>query len=152
MSTPLRTRIMDDLKTAMKAGQSDRVAQLRGITAKLKDLDVAARAKQADVTEADMFAAFRSMIKSRAESAALYRQGDRPELAEKEEAEIAIIRSYLPPELDQEALAKGVDEAIASTGASSVKDMGRVMAALKERFGAALDASKAGPLVKAKLG
>lgn len=149
---PLRKRIMDDLKAAMKAGQSDRVAQIRGITAKIKDLDVASRARQAEVTEADILTALRSMIKSRTESATLYRQGNRPELAEKEEAEIAVIRSYLPPELDEAALKAAIEEIISAVSASSMKDMGKVMAALKERFGATLDPAKASSLIKARLG
>ncbi|TPW34960.1 GatB/YqeY domain-containing protein [Oecophyllibacter saccharovorans] len=151
MTTPLHTRIMDDLKAAMKAGDKEAVARLRGITAKLKDLDVEARARQAEVKEGDVHAALRSMIKSRTESAALYHKGGRPELAEKEEAEISTIKHYLPPEVDQATLEKAIGETIASTGAAGLKDMGRVMAALKERFGAALDAGKAGPLVKARL-
>lgn len=147
----LRARITEDLKAAMKAGQSDKVAQIRGITAKLKDLDVAARAKSGEVSEAEIVSALRSMIKSRAESAELYRKGNRPELAEKEEGEIATIRSYLPPELDEAALQNAIGEAITATGASGVKDMGKVIGALKEKFGPALDAAKASTLVKARL-
>ncbi|MBF0871232.1 GatB/YqeY domain-containing protein [Gluconobacter japonicus] len=147
----LRAQIMDDLKAAMKAGQSEKVAQIRGITAKLKDLEVAARAKSGEVTEADMISALRSMIKSRTESANMYRQGGRPELAEKEEGEIATIQSYLPPELDENTLKAAIDEAVTAVGAASMKDMGKVMAVLKERFGADLDPAKASGLVKARL-
>ncbi|AQS91029.1 aspartyl-tRNA amidotransferase [Gluconobacter albidus] len=147
----LRKQIMDDLKTAMKAGQSETVAQIRGITAKIKDLDVAARAKSAEVTDTDIISALRSMIKSRTESATMYREGGRPELAEKEEGEIATIKSYLPPELDESALKAGIAEAVQKTEAAGMKDMGKVMAALKERFGADLDPVKASALVKAHL-
>ena len=147
----LRAQIMDDLKAAMKAGQSEKVAQIRGITAKLKDLEVAARAKSGEVTEADMISALRSMIKSRTESANMYRQGGRPELAEKEEGEIATIKSYLPPELDENTLKAAIDEAVTAVGAAGMKDMGKVMAVLKERFGADLDPAKASGLVKARL-
>jgi len=147
----LRAQIMDDLKAAMKAGQSEKVAQIRGITAKLKDLEVAARAKSGEVTEADMISALRSMIKSRTESANMYRQGGRPELAEKEEGEIATIQSYLPPELDENTLKAAIDEAVTAIGAAGMKDMGKVMAVLKERFGADLDPAKASGLVKARL-
>ncbi|MXV44785.1 GatB/YqeY domain-containing protein [Saccharibacter sp. 17.LH.SD] len=148
----IRVRIMDDLKSAMKAGQSERVQQLRAITAKIKDLDVAARATKAEVDETAILMALRSMIKSRTESVALYKQGNRPELVEKEEKEIALIESYLPAEPDDEALKAAIAEAVSETGASSMKDMGRVMAVLKERFGAALNAGKASGLVKAQLG
>lgn len=147
----LRTQIMDDLKIAMKAGQSEKVAQIRGITAKLKDLEVAARAKTGEVTEAEIISALRSMIKSRTESATMYREGGRPELAEKEEGEIATIKAYLPPELDEATLKSAIDEAATAVGAESMKDMGKVMAALKERFGADLDPAKASALVKARL-
>ena len=147
----LRTQIMDDLKAAMKAGQSEKVAQIRGITAKLKDLEVAARAKSGEVTEAEMISALRSMIKSRTESATMYRQGGRPELAEKEEGEIVTIQSYLPPELDEGTLKAAIDEAVTAVGAGGMKDMGKVMAALRERFGSDLDPAKASGLVKARL-
>lgn len=147
----LRQTISDDLKTAMKSGQSERVAQIRGITAKIKDLDVAARVKGNEVGDAEIVPMLRSMIKSRTESAAMYRDGGRPELAEKEEAEIATIRAYLPPELSDEQLAEAVDAAIAETGAATMKDMGRVMGILKTRFGADLDMSRANGVVKARL-
>ncbi|MCX5616686.1 GatB/YqeY domain-containing protein [Bombella sp. TMW 2.2559] len=148
----LRTRIMDDLKAAMKAGQSDRVAQIRAISAKIKDLDVAARAKSGEVSEDDILLALRSMIKTRTESAAMYHQGNRPELAAKEEAEIETIRAYLPAELSEEALKEAIAEAVKETGAEGMKDMGKVMGVLKGRFGAVLDAGRASGLVKAYLG
>jgi len=147
----LRTQIMDDLKAAMKAGQSDKVSQIRGITAKIKDLDVASRVKNAEVTDTDIISALRSMIKSRKESATMYRDGGRPELADKEEAEIATISGYLPPELDEATLKSAIEEAVAATGATGMKEMGGVMAALKERFGADLDPAKASGLVRARL-
>jgi uncharacterized protein YqeY len=91
------------------------------------------------------------MVKSRRESVELYRQGQRPELVAKEEAEIAVIEGFLPAQMDDSALGKAVDEAIAATGAASAKDMGKVMAALKQAHGAALDMGRVGPLVKARL-
>jgi uncharacterized protein YqeY len=147
----LREQISNDLKTAMKAKEAERVAQLRGITAKIKDLDVAARAKGAEVGDDEIVVALRAMIKSRTESAAMYRDGGRPELAEKEEGEIAAIRAYLPPEMDDAALEQAVAAAIAETGASGAKEMGKVMAALKAKFGASLDMGRVNPVVKAKL-
>ncbi|AOX16216.1 GatB/YqeY domain-containing protein [Kozakia baliensis] len=147
----LREQISADLKTAMKAKEMDRVAQIRGITAKIKDLDVAARAKGGEIGDADIVPMLRSMIKSRTESATMYRDGGRPELAEKEEAEITTIKSYLPPEMDDAALETAINEAVAETGASSMKDMGKVMGVLKARFGASLDMGRVNGVVKAKL-
>jgi hypothetical protein len=93
----------------------------------------------------------RGMVKSRRESADLYRQGNRPELAAKEEAEIAVIEGFLPQQMDEAAMAAAVREAVAETGAASIKDMGKVMAALRARHAATLDMAKAGPMVKAAL-
>ncbi|CAI9121829.1 GatB/YqeY domain-containing protein [Brytella acorum] len=147
----LREKISTDLKTAMKAKEAERVAQLRGITARIKDLDVAARVKGTEIGDAEIVPMLRGMIKSRTESATMYREGGRPELAEKEEGEIEAIKAYLPPEMDDAALAAAVDEAIAESGASSMKEMGKVMAVLKGRFGADLDMGRANGVVKAKL-
>ncbi len=149
----LRDAFTAELKTAMLARDADRVSALRMITAKLKDVDIAARPKGIDkVPEEDILAMLRGMVKSRRESVALYRQGNRPELAAKEEGEIAVIESFLPAQLDEAGLEAAVAAAIAETGAASVKDMGRVMAALKSRHGAALDMARAGAAVKARLG
>lgn len=148
----LRESLMADLKTAMKAGEAARVATIRMITARLKDVEIAGRAKGVDtLSEEESLSALRGMIKSRTESATLYRDGGRPELADKEEAEIAVIRSYLPPELDEAALEAAVVDAIAQTQAASVKDMGKVMAELKGKFGAALDMARASAAVRARL-
>lgn len=150
--TTLRARFSADLKTAMKGGDKERVALLRMIGAKLKETDIAARPKGIEqVGEDEVVSMLRGMAKSRAESASIYREGGRPELAEKEEAEIAIIRDYLPPEMDDAALAAAIEGLIAETGASSMKDMGKVMAALKEKFGASLDLGRANGQVKALL-
>lgn len=148
----LRDRINEDLKTAMKARDMTRVAQLRAITSRFKDLDIELRAKGAELDEGTMLSALRSMIKSRRESAALYRQGDRPELAEKEEAEIAAIAHYLPPPLSDADLDVIVQKALAETGANSVKDLKNVMTWLRAHHGAQLDMGKMSGLVKAKLG
>ena len=147
----LRDRFMDDLKAAMRAGEAARVSTLRMIQAKLKDSDIAARPGP-PVDDAGIIAMLRGMAKSRAESVALYRQGGREELAAKEEAEIAIIESFLPQQMDDAAMAAAIDAAVAETGAASIKDMGKVMAALKGRYAAVLDMAKAGPMVKARLG
>ena len=148
----LRARFTDDLKTAMKAGQSEKVGTIRMITAKLKDVDIAGRARGEDqVSDEAVISMLRGMIKSRTESAAMYAKGGRPELADKENAEIAIIRAYLPPDLDEATIEAAVREAIERTDATSMKDMGKVMAALKTQFGAALDPARASAVVRARL-
>ncbi|UFN49547.1 GatB/YqeY domain-containing protein [Roseomonas sp. OT10] len=149
----LRTRFTDELKTSMKAGTAARTSTLRMILAKLKDTDIAARPSGVDkVPEEQIVAMLRGMAKSRRESVEMYRQGNRPELAEKEEAEIAVIESFLPQQMDEAATTAAVEAAIAETGAASIKEMGKVMAALKAKHAATLDMAKVGPIVKAKLG
>ena len=149
----LREQFTGQLKIAMLAGDAPRVSALRMVMAKLKDSDIAARPKGVQaIPDAEILALLRGMVKSRRESVELYRQGNRPELAAKEEAEIAVIEAFLPQQMDEEGLAAAVAAAIAATGAAAVKDMGRVMAELKARHGAALDLSRAGPMVKAGLG
>ena len=148
----LREHFTDALKTSMKAGDSPRTSTLRMVLAKVKDADIAARPKGITaISDDEIMATLRGMVKSRRESVDLYRQGNRPELAAKEEAEIAVIESFLPQQMDDAALAAAVDKAVADTGATSPKEMGKVMAALKSAHGAALDMSRANPLVKAKL-
>ena len=148
----LRESLMADLKGAMKAGESARVATIRMIMAKIKDVEIAARAKGGEgLDEDEAVSALRGMVKSRTESAIMYRDAARPELAEKEEAEIAVIRTYLPAEMDEAALVAAVSEAVAATGAQSMKDMGKVMGALKAKFGSNLDMSRANAVVKAQL-
>lgn len=148
----LRDDFTAQLKSAMLAKDAARVSTLRMITAKLKDVDIAARPKGVDrVSDDEILAMLRSMAKSRRESVALYQQGNRPELVAKEEAEIAVIESFLPQQMDDQALAAAVAAAVAETGAASIKEMGKVMAALKAKHGAALDMSKVGPIVKGQL-
>ena len=150
---PIRARVADDLKTAMLAGDAPRVSTIRMILAKLKDADIAARPKGVtEISEDEIVSALRGMAKSRRESVELYKQGNRADLVAKEEAEIAVIEGYLPAEMDAGQLATIVDEAVLETGAAAPKDMGRVMAALKARHGAALDMARVGPLVKQRLG
>lgn len=148
----LRDQFTDQLKASMRAGDAPRTSTLRMVMAKLKDQDIAARPKGITaITDEEIMAMLRGMVKSRRESVDLYRQGNRPELAAKEEAEIAVIESFLPAQMDSASLDAAVTAAIAETAAASPKDMGKVMAALKQKFGAALDMGAAGPLVKAKL-
>ncbi len=146
----LREIFTAEMKASMRAGTAARTSTLRMILARLKDVEIAAR--PAAVGEADIQAMLRGMVKSRRDSVALYEQGNRPELAAKEREEIAVIESFLPQQMDPAALDAAVRDAIAETGASSPKEMGRVMAVLRAKHGAALDLGRAGPLVRARLG
>ena len=149
----LRDDINAALKAAMLAREADRVSALRLINAKLKDADIAARPKGVTaIADDEIVALLRGMVKARREAAELYRQGGRAELAAKEEAEIAVIEGFLPQAMDDAALEAAVAAAVASTGAAGVKDMGRVMGALKAAHGAAIDMARVGPLVRARLG
>jgi uncharacterized protein len=148
----LRERFAEELRASMKAGDAPRTSTLRMILAKLKDADIAARPKGVSaIPEDEVLALLRGMVKSRRESVDLYRQGNRPDLVAKEEAEIAVIEGFLPRQMDEAAMARAVEEAVAEVGASGPKDMGKVMAALKARHAATLDLARAGPLVKARL-
>ena len=148
----LREQFTEQLKVSMKAGDSARTSTLRMIMAKLKDTDIASRPKGIDkVPDDEVLSMLRGMVKSRRESVALYQQGNRPELAAKEAAEIAVIESFLPQQMDDSAVESAVAEAIAEAGAANLKDMGKVMAALREKHAGALDMAKAGALVKARL-
>jgi uncharacterized protein len=148
----LRESFTNEMKLSMKAGSAARTSILRMVMAKLKDTDIAARPKGIDkVPDEEIIAMLRGMVKSRRESVDLYRRGNRPELAAKEEAEIAVIESFLPSQMDEAAMRQAVADAIAATGAASIKDMGKVMAELKAKHAASLDMAKAGPMVKARL-
>lgn len=148
--------IRDDIKAAqiaaMKAGEKDRLATIRLMLAKIKDRDIELRVTTAvgddDVIVTDVL---QKMVKQRRESIALYEQGGRAELAAIEAAEVAVIEEFLPAQMDEAAAQAAIAAIVAELGASSVKDMGRVMAAVKERHGAALDMSKASGWVKAAL-
>jgi uncharacterized protein len=148
----LREQFSEQVKASMKAGNAARTSTLRMILARLKDIDIAARPKGVErVPEEEIVAMLRGMAKSRRESVDLYRQGNRQDLVDKEEAEIAIIETFLPQQMDEAAMQAAVADAIAEIGAASIKDMGKVMAALRARHAATLDMAKAGPMVKARL-
>lgn len=148
----LRDRFTDGLKSAMKAKDAPRLSTLRMIAARLKDLDIAARPKGiAQIPDDEIVAMLRNMVKSRAEAAALYLRGGRGELAAKEDAEILVIEEFLPAPMDEAALVRAVADAVTETGAASMKDMGKVMGALKAKHGADLDLGRANALVKARL-
>lgn len=148
----LRDRFNDQLKASMKAGDAARTSTLRMILAKLKDTDIAARPRGISrVPDEEIVLMLRGMVKSRRESVALYRQGNRADLVAKEEAEIAVLEGFLPQQMNEAEMAQAIDAAIVATGAASIKDMGKVMAALRAEHAATLDMAKAGPMVKARL-
>ena len=138
----------DDLKTAMKAGDTVRRDVLRMTLSEIKNARIE---KGKDLEEADVMQVLKKAIKSRAESAEQYAAGGRQDLADKELGEAKILEAYLPEQITGAALEKAVDEAIAETGASSIKDMGGVMKAIMARHGAAVDGKEVGALVKARL-
>ena len=149
----LRARISDALKMAMKAKEKHTVSTIRLIMAALKDRDIAARSKGSSdgVNEDEILSMLQSMIKQRHESVTMYEQGGRAELAEQEATEIVIIQTFLPEQMDEAAVNAAVQETISNLSAISLKDMGKVMAALKEEFAGQMDFSKASAKVKAKL-
>ncbi|WP_419896407.1 GatB/YqeY domain-containing protein [Roseomonas sp. USHLN139] len=147
----LRQRFTEEMKASMIAKDAPRTSAIRMIIAKLKDTDIAARPAVEQVPEEQIIAMLRSMVKSRRESVEMYTQGGRQELADKESAEIAVIESFLPQQMDDAAMQEAVAAAVAESGATSIKDMGKVMAVLKGKYAATLDMAKAGPMVKAAL-
>jgi uncharacterized protein len=153
MADDLRSQFTAALKTAMLARDAATTSTLRMITAKLKDTDIAARPSGVTaVPEEQIVAMLRGMAKSRRESVELYRQGGREELAAKEEAEIAVIERFLPQQMDAAATEAAIRDAIAESGATGIKEMGKVMAVLRAKHAATMDLGKAGPLVKSALG
>jgi uncharacterized protein YqeY len=148
----MRETITAALKAATKAQDKRRVSTLRLIAAAIKDRDIAARGLgKGEATDAELLELFAKMIKQREESEKIYTQAGRAELASQEAEEIAIIREFLPVQLSDTDMQKAIADAIADAGASSVKDMGKVMAALKARYAGQMDFAKASALVKAKL-
>jgi len=150
----LREKLNSGLKDAMKAKDTARLSTLRLINAAIKDREIAERGKGDEVTvsEVDVLGILGKMVKQRQESARAYEEGGRLELAEKERSEISIIEDYLPKQLSEEESAEAVKKAIADTGADSIRDMGKVMGALKSKYTGQMDFSRVGGLVKAQLG
>ncbi len=149
--------IRDDIKAAliaaMKGGDKDRTAAIRLIQSSVKNRDIELRTGTAPADDDAMVTeVLQKMIKQRRESIALYEQGGRQELADAEKAEVAVIESFLPAQMSEEEAKAAIDAIVAETGAAAVKDMGRVMALLKERHAGQLDMSKASGLVKTRLG
>ena len=147
----MREKITADLKTAMKAGDRARVDALRLINAGLKDKDIEARGAGKTLSEDDVLALLQKMIKSRQESLDIYEKNNRPELADKERFEIAVISSYLPSQMSEAEVADAIRAAVAELGATSIKDMGKVVAALKAKYAGRMDFGNASAVVKAAL-
>ncbi len=148
----MREELNAAVKTAMKAGDKARLSVLRMITSAIKDKDIAGRTSGAEhVSDAEIVELMAKLVKSREDSAKLYDDGGRPELAAKEREEIAVIREYMPRQMDEAEARAAIADLVTEIGAAGPKDMGRVMAALKERFTGKMDMAKASGLVKAAL-
>jgi uncharacterized protein YqeY len=150
----LREAITERMKTALRAKDSRTLSTVRLIMAALKDRDIAARSdgSKPEIPDAEILRMLQGMVKQRRESIALYEKGNRPELARQEGDEIAVIESFLPQQMDGAAIEAAAQAAIAETGAAGIRDMGKVMAALRERHAGVLDMAKAGAVVKRLLG
>ena len=150
----LRETITERMKTALRAKDTRTLSTVRMIMAGLKDRDIAARSdgNKAEIPESEMLRMLQGMIKQRRESIELYQKGNRPELAQQESEEIAVIESFLPQQMDDSGIEAAAKTAIAEAGASGIKDMGKVMAALRERHAGVIDLARAGTIVKRLLG
>ena len=150
----LRTDLNEALKTAMKARDLRAVSTLRMILATLKDRDIAARPKGVTdgIGEEEIVEMLHKMVRQRRELIELYEKGARPELVQQEQEEIGVIERFLPQQMTEAEMGEAVAAAIAETGAASIKDMGKIMGLLKQRFAGRMDFGKAGALVKQKLG
>ncbi|WP_172299886.1 GatB/YqeY domain-containing protein [Pseudoruegeria sp. HB172150] len=150
----MRTRISDALKDAMKSKDAARLSTLRLINAAIKDKDIALRGEGEGangVTDAEVLGILGKMVKQRHESARAYEEGGRLDLAERELDEIRVIEDFLPKQLDDSEIEDAVDKAIRTTEASSIRDMGRVMGALKAQYTGRMDFGRVGPMVKERL-
>ncbi len=154
----MRERIQMAMKEAMKSGDKRRLSTLRLVTAAIKDRDIAARVDEKGqstgkdrVDDSEILALLQKMIKQRRESAEIYTQGGRQELADQEAAEIAIIEEFLPQQMSEDEIRAAAKAVIEELGASGLKDMGRVMGALKTKYSGEMDFSKASSMVKEAL-
>jgi uncharacterized protein YqeY len=148
----MRDTVMANLKDAMKAGDKVKLGAVRLIQAAIKDRDIEARgAGKEKASDDELLSLLAKMIKQRQESASIYHTNGRPELAAQEEAEIAVIQGFLPKQMDEAEVKAAIAAAITETGAEGMKDMGKVIALLKERHAGQMDFGKASGLVKAAL-
>jgi len=150
----LRTRISAALRTAMKEQEPTRLATLRLMTAAIRDREIARRGEdgEAGLSDADVREILARMVRQREESVRAYEEGGRLDQAEDERAEIAVIQEFLPKPLSEDEVEAAIDRAIDSTGARSIRDMGKVMATLKSQHAGRMDFSSAGARVKERLG
>ncbi len=150
----LRQRLNDELKAAMKSRDQRATSTLRLILAALKDRDIAARPRGVTdgVDEAEIIDMLQKMVRQRQESIELYKKGNRPELVAQEQGEIEMIERFLPQKMSETETVQAIQAVIGELGATTIKDMGRVMAALKERYSGRMDFGKVGQQVKQKLG
>ncbi len=150
----LREQLQNGIKEAMKAKLADRLSTLRLINAAIKDREIAGRSEagETEVTDADILALLGKMVKQRQESARAYEEGGRLELAEKELAEIKVIEEFLPRQLSPAEVEAAIAAAIAEVGATSIRDMGRVMGELKAKYTGQMDFGAAGAVLKGMLG
>ncbi|HZH11687.1 MAG TPA: GatB/YqeY domain-containing protein [Microvirga sp.] len=145
----LRDRFTADMKEAMKAGDKGRLGAIRLIQAALKDKDIEARGNGKEpLSDEEILALLQKMVKQRQESIAMYEQGGRQELAQQEKNEVEVISSYLPKQMDEAETKAAIEAAIAETGAASMKDMGKVVGALRAKYAGRMDFAKASGLVK----
>lgn len=149
----MRDRISTALKQAMRDKATDRLSTLRLINAAIKDREIAARGGDGDgaIGDSEILTILGKMVKQRQESVRAYEEGGRLDLAESERAEIAVIEEFLPRQLGDKEIAEAIDKEIAACGASSIRDMGKVMAALKARYTGQMDFGIVGPMVKDRL-
>jgi uncharacterized protein len=147
----MRDRIMQAVKDAMKSGEKARLSALRMVQAKIKDADIAARPAKDKISDGEIVDLMARMVKQRRESIELYKQGGRQELADAEQAEIKIIEEFMPKQLGDAEITAAIAGIVKDTGAVTVKDMGRVMSALKEKFAGQMDFAKASGIVKGLL-
>ena len=150
----LREQIKTELVAAMKAKDETKVSTLRMIGATLKDKDIAARpsGKTDGISDDEILSMFQTMIKQRKESIELYEKGGRTDLADKEKKEIEIISAFLPAQMDDEAVKTAIETQIQAVGATSMKDMGKVMGALRAKYAGQMDFGKASAIIKSLLG
>jgi uncharacterized protein YqeY len=145
----LKERITEDMKAAMRSGEKERLGVIRMVTSAIKQREVDERIT---LDDAQVFSVLEKMIKQRKESIAQFEAGNRPDLVEKENAEVTLLQTYLPSQLSETEIDALIADAIASTGAASIKDMGKVMAIIKAKAQGRADMAAVGPKIKAKLG
>lgn len=147
----LRDDINNALKEAMKAKNERAVSTLRMVNSTIKNADIEARTTGKATGDAEVLAILQKMIKQRQESVELYKKGGRDDLVKQEQEEIAIIQAYLPQQMSEAEMAAAIDAAIKDTGAAGMKDMGKVIGALRGQYAGQMDMAKASAMVKAKL-